>query len=121
MERKETGALGEKLASEYLKKKGYRIIATNYRCPIGEIDIIAKHQDCLAFIEVRTKNNRSFGPPEESISRTKKKKMRLTAAYYLNRMKKPPEIWRIDFVAVEIGENGKASRLEVYENAVGEE
>ncbi len=121
MERKETGAWGEKLAQDYLKKKGYRIIATNYRCPRGEIDIVAKHKSCLVFVEVRTKSNSRFGLPEESISRAKRAKMRLTAAYYLNRMKKPPEAWRIDFVAVEMGGDGKASRIEVYESAVGEE
>jgi len=121
MERKETGALGEKLAQEHLKKKGYRIIETNYRCPRGEIDIVAKHKGCLVFIEVRTKSNTRFGLPEESISRAKRAKMRLTAAYYLNSQKKPAEAWRIDFVAVEMGHDGKASRIEVYESAVGEE
>jgi putative endonuclease len=121
MERKETGSLGEKLARDHLKKKGYCIIETNYRCPRGEIDIVARHKGCLVFIEVRTKSNTKYGLPEESISRAKRAKMRLTAAYYLNRLKKPPDAWRIDFVAVEMGNDGKASRIEVYESAVGEE
>ena len=55
MIRKETGILGEKLARDFLKKRGYRIIETNYRCRYGEIDIIARHKGYLIFIEVRTK------------------------------------------------------------------
>ena len=54
MKRRDTGILGEKLAGDFLKKKGYRIIETNYRCPEGEIDIVAEHGDFLVFIEVRT-------------------------------------------------------------------
>jgi putative endonuclease len=53
--RKETGNLGEKLARDFLKKKGYKIVETNYRCADGEMDIIAKQKDCLVFVEVRTK------------------------------------------------------------------
>ena len=120
IDRKEIGALGEKLAGDFLKKRGYHIIENNYRCPRGEIDIIARHKDCLVFIEVRTKTNLSFGTPEESVSNAKKAKMRLTAAFYLHSQEKLPKSWRIDFVAVEINNNGKARRIEIFENAVGE-
>ena len=71
MKRRDTGILGEKLAQDFLKKRGYRIIDTNYRCAEGEIDIIAKHRDYLVFVEVRTKKSLEFGSPEESITRTK--------------------------------------------------
>ena len=54
MKRKELGNIGEKLARDFLKKKGYRIHETNFRCRAGEIDIIAQKKDCLAFIEVTT-------------------------------------------------------------------
>jgi putative endonuclease len=118
--RKETGALGEKLAKDYLKKRGYRIIETNHRCPRGEIDIVARQKDCLVFIEVRTKTNLNYGTPEESISTAKRAKMRTNAMYYLQSLPKFPNAWRIDFVAVEIAENGKTRRIELYENAVGE-
>lgn len=120
IDRKEIGALGEKLAGDLLKKQGYRIIETNYRCLLGEIDIIARHKDCLVFIEVRTKTGLNFGTPEESISKTKKAKMRLTAAFYLQTQVKLPKSWRIDFVAVELDSNGKAKRIEIFENAVEE-
>ena len=65
MKRRDTGIRGEKLAKDFLKKRGYRILETNYRCPEGEIDIVAKHQDSLVFIEVRTKTSLEFGSPEE--------------------------------------------------------
>ena len=63
MKRRDTGILGEKLARDFLRKRGYRILETNYRCPQGEIDIVAWHKDCLVFIEVRTKKSREFGSP----------------------------------------------------------
>jgi len=82
MKRKDTGILGEKLAQDFLKKRGYRILETNYRCPQGEIDIVARQKDTLAFIEVRTKTSLEFGSPEESITTTKKERMKATAAHY---------------------------------------
>ena len=113
--------MGEKIARNFLKKRGYRIIETNYRCRNGEIDIVARQKGCLVFIEVRTKTSLKFGTPEESISATKRAKMRVTAARYLQSHQKLPESWRIDFVAVELDEKGKAERVEIFENAVGEE
>ncbi len=60
MKRRDVGILGEKLAKDFLKKKGYRITDTNYRSPQGEIDIIARHGDSLVFIEVRTKTSLAY-------------------------------------------------------------
>lgn len=82
MKRRDTGIRGEKLAKGFLKKQGYRILETNYRCPEGEIDIVAKDKDSLVFIEVRTKTSLEFGSPEESITLTKKGRLRATAARY---------------------------------------
>jgi putative endonuclease len=121
MTRKETGILGEKLAKDFLKKRGYRIIETNYRCRQGEIDIVARQKDCLVFIEVRTKSTHSYGSPEESITPAKRAKMRSTAEYYRQSHKDLLESWRIDFVAVELDAQGKPTRVEIIENAVGEE
>jgi putative endonuclease len=121
MTRRDTGILGEKLAREFLKKRGYRIVETNYRCPEGEIDIVAKQKDCLVFIEVRTKSGLRFGGPEESITRTKKSHLRSTAAHYQQRHNNLPSSYRIDVVAVELDGKGRVSRLELIENAVGEE
>ncbi|MCJ7743830.1 MAG: YraN family protein [Dehalococcoidales bacterium] len=121
MKRRDTGILGEKIARDFLKKRGFRILETNYRCPEGEIDIVARQKDSLVFVEVRTKTSREFGSPEESITLAKKAKMRATAARYLQTHQNLPPSWRLDVVAVELGPKGKPGRVELIENAVGEE
>jgi len=119
MKRRDTGILGEKLAKDFLKKKGYRIIETNYRCPEGEIDIVARHNDSLVFVEVRTKTSLEFGSPEESITPTKQERLKSTAYRYQQTHNNLPPLWRIDVVAIELT-RGKLSRIELIENAVGE-
>ena len=121
MSRRDTGILGEKLAGDFLKKRGYRIIETNYRCRHGEIDIIARHKDFLVFIEVRSKKSLQFGTPEQSISEAKKRHLKATALHYQQTHEKLPPQWRIDVVALELDASGKLRRAEVIENAVGEE
>jgi len=120
MKRRDTGILGEKLARDFLKKRGYRVKETNYRCTEGEIDIIAQHKDSLVFIEVRTKKSLNFGSPEESITATKMKKLRSVAAHYLQTHDNLPTSWRIDAVAIELDRNDKPLRIENIENAVSE-
>ena len=111
MKRRDTGILGEKLAKDFLKKRGYHIWETNYRCPEGEIDIVAKHKDSLVFIEVRTKKSLAFGSPEESITPAKKERMKATASYYQQIHDNLPLFLRIDVVVVELDRNGKLSRI----------
>ncbi len=119
MKRRDTGILGEKLAGDFLKKQGYHIIETNYRCPEGEVDIIARHRDSLVFVEVRTKTGPEYGSPEESITAAKKERLRTVASRYLQTQKNLPDLWRIDVVAVELDRRGKPVRIELIENAVG--
>jgi len=121
MNRQEVGTLGEKLAQKFLKRKGYRILETGFRCREGEIDIIARQKDYLVFIEVRTKSNLNFGAPEESITQSKKKKLIASALAYINAHQKVPSLWRIDVVAIEIDTKGKAKRIELIENAIGQD
>jgi putative endonuclease len=119
--RKETGQQGELLAQNYLKKRGYRIIETNYRSRYGEIDIVSKHKNTLVFTEVRTKKNLEFGSPEESITEAKANRLRATAYHYQETHSDLPTQWRIDFIAIEMDDKGKASRIDLIESAVGEE
>ena len=121
MKRGDTGKLGEKLARDFLKKQGHNIVEANYRCPEGEIDIIAGQRDYLVFIEVRTKKSLEFGSPEESITPVKMERMRATAAYYRQTHDNLPLLWRIDVVAIGLNQMGKLSRIELIENAVGED
>ena len=120
MKRRDTGILGEKLAKDFLKKRGYHIKETNYRCPEGEIDIVAKHKDFLVFIEVRAKKSLEFGSPEESITPAKMERLRTVAARYQQTHDNLPPSWRIDVVAVELDQKDRISRIELIENAVGE-
>ena len=121
MKRRDVGILGEKLAQDFLKKRGYRILETNYRCPEGEIDIVARYKDFLVFVEVRTKTSLKFGSPEESITFAKKERMRAAAFHYQQMHDNLPPLWRIDVVAVELDKKEKPSRIELIENAVGGE
>lgn len=118
MKRKELGAAGEKLARDFLKKKGYRIRDTNFRCREGEIDIIAWKKDCLVFVEVRTRSTTAFGSPEESVTVAKKEKLISTALAYIGSHRDLPSLWRIDFVAIELDQEGKVIRIELIENAI---
>jgi len=118
LSRKEIGALGESLAANHLKNNGLVIIETNYRCPHGEIDIIAQEKNCIVFTEVRTKTGNLFGAPEESITESKKKHLIDTAYTYLEEKDQMQEDWRIDFVAVELDRNHKQTRIEHYRNAI---
>jgi putative endonuclease len=120
MKRRDLGNLGEKLARDFLGKNGYSILETNYRCPAGEIDIIARQKDTLVFVEVRTKRSRQFGSPEESITPAKKERLRTVAAHYGQNRDNLPALWRIDVVAIQMDRNGQVSRIEIIENAVGE-
>jgi putative endonuclease len=118
MRRKDTGILGEKLAKDFLRKRGFRIREANYRCPEGEIDLIAEDKDCLVFVEVRTKTSLEFGSPEESITEAKKGKLRAVASRYWHTHSNLSQLWRIDVVAVELDQKGKPLRIELIENAV---
>jgi len=118
MDRQEVGKLGEKAAQKFLKKRGYRIRETGFRCHHGEIDIVAQKKDCLVFVEVRTKSSLEFGSPEESLTEAKKKKLIASALTYITSHQKLPSEWRIDVVAVELDDKGKTKRIEVIENAI---
>ncbi len=118
MKRRETGALGEKIAGEFLGKNGYEIVETNYRCTEGEIDIIARQRNTLVFIEVRTKRSRRFGSPEESITGVKKERLRALAERYGQEHENLPAVWRIDVVAIQMEKGGRVKRIEIIENAI---
>ncbi len=117
-DRKQTGSLGEKVAAEHLIKRGYAVLQQNYRCPIGEIDIVAQDSESLAFVEVRTKRSRQFGTPEESITPTKQAKLIELAESYMQEHGNPDQPWRIDVMAVELGKGDKVTRIELIKNAV---
>jgi len=76
------GSWGEETAAEYLITKGYKIVERNYRCKIGEIDIVAYDGNVLVFIEVKARSNMKFGLPCEAITNTKLRHIKRTISYY---------------------------------------
>jgi len=79
------GAAAEALAAEFLEAKGLTIVARNYRCRGGEIDLIARDGETLIFVEVRLRSDSAFGGAAESITATKRRRLRFAAAHYLGR------------------------------------
>lgn len=77
------GAWGEAQAVEYLRKKGYTLVAANFRLRIGEIDLIARNRHFLIFVEVKTRKNANFAMAREYVDYRKQNRLRATAAVYL--------------------------------------
>ena len=96
-----TGKTGEDLAASVLVKKGYKIVERNYRYGKGEIDIIAKDGEVLVFVEVKTRKNLEYGPPETAISKGKQKQVRKIAEAYLFEKEIKDTDCRIDVIAIQ--------------------
>lgn len=112
------GRRGEEMAAAHLEGAGYRIVARNYRCPLGEVDLVAKEGGCLVFVEVRTRRGDLWGTPEESVTRAKQARLVRVAEYYLAAHEAGDADWRIDVVAVDVDARGHVRRLEVIRDAV---
>lgn len=82
MNKRQTGALYEEQAAEYLEKKGYHILERNYRCRQGEIDLIAKDGSYLVFVEVKYRHSRGKGHPAEAVDIRKQQRIARTAVHY---------------------------------------
>ncbi len=79
---KRLGAAGENKARKFLKRAGYKIIEKNYKCPFGEVDIIAQKGDVLAFVEVKTRLSYIYGSPSQAVTRERKRRYVNAARYY---------------------------------------
>jgi len=115
MNKRAIGQKGEEIACELLIKKGYHIVERNYRCPIGEIDIIAYNRNTLVFIEVKYRTSRKYGYPAESVDIRKQKRIIKTAQYYLIEKKLLDCTCRFDVVEVENINN--EIKINIIENA----
>ena len=103
------GKTSEIIAANYLKKKGYKILKTNYKNKIGEIDIIAKDKDYIVFVEVKARMSRAFGDPLEAIDEQKQWKIRSVANIYLMQNKQTEANCRFDAIAI-LGEKDEDIR-----------
>lgn len=111
------GKLGEELALEALKKNRYRILEQNYRCPWGEIDLIARDGNTLVFVEVKTRSSSLFGSPLHSVGRSKQRKLVKSAMNYLNAHGLHHSDCRFDVVSVMIDPDRHKNHVEVIEDA----
>ncbi|MCP4745559.1 MAG: YraN family protein [Desulfobacteraceae bacterium] len=94
------GQSSEDLAACLLKKNGYAIIERNYRTKAGEIDIIARHKDTIVFVEVKARRSNAYGSPKYAITAAKKRKLTLSALYYLKHQRKTKAKARFDVVSL---------------------
>ena len=94
------GSRGERIAARHLRAQGYRIIKRNFRCPLGEIDLIACDGATVVFVEVKTRTGRGFGAPFEAVGTRKQRKMRDVALYYIKSMRGPMPPARFDIVSI---------------------
>lgn len=114
-ERRRLGASGEERAAVWLESKGYKIIATNWRCPLGEIDLIAQKKDILAICEVKTRRTGDYGSPFEAITPTKQRRLRKLGEYYWCFVNK--RRLQVRFDALAIYDRGDESIVDHIENA----
>ena len=98
------GRAGELKAAEYLKKKGFKILKTNYKTYCGEIDIIALDKENIVFIEVKTRSGEEYGVPSESVTAKKQERYYKVALEFLQREKKSDYPCRFDVVEIENGQ-----------------
>ncbi len=112
------GRLGEHLAEQKLTASGYAILARNYRCRAGEIDLVARQGETVVFVEVRTRRGTAFGLPEASLTPRKRQHLIAAAQTYLQANELAEAPWRIDVVAVELSPQGDLLRVDVIENAI---
>ena len=115
--RQALGQRGERLAEQHLVDSGSHIMARNWRCCEGELDLVAREGDCLVLIEVRTRRGHGMGSPEESIVPAKQARLIRLAEAYVQATDWQGD-WRIDVVAIEMDRQGRVLRLDRYENAV---
>lgn len=100
MDKKELGRFGEEIASRYMEKEGYEILERNFRCRIGEVDIIAQKDNEIAFIEVKARTSDEFGLPREAVDTKKQNVIRKVAAVYLLSAKGKDKQPRFDVMEV---------------------
>jgi len=94
------GKEGERIAEQYLKEKGYKLIERNYRCAAGEVDLIVLDRRVIVFVEVKTRSGHGFGTPLEAVQPRKQRSMMLAAQFFLSQKKLHQRDARFDVVGI---------------------
>lgn len=103
-ERLSLGRWGENQAAKFLRKKRFKIVERNFTCRMGEIDIIARDNDSLVFVEVKTKFGPGHPPPRYSVNLRKQRRIILVAKYYLKQLSSPDVRCRFDVIEIIAGD-----------------
>ena len=111
------GKRSETAAVTHLKKLGYKILETNYRNRLGEIDIIAKDRDTIAFVEVKARKSKTYGNPKWAITPKKQRKISMVALSYLKATRQIDAKARFDVVTVTLNSEDTTSTIDVIKNA----
>ncbi len=114
-ERLELGKFGEELAYKKIKRLGYKKIIRNYRCPLGEVDLIATDGDTLVFIETKTRKGKSMGYAKEAVNARKRRQLSKVALSYMKANNCCDTKARFDVIAVNL--KGDTPLIEVIKNA----
>jgi len=109
--RREIGKRGEDAAAQHLRRKGYKIVERNFRCKLGEMDIIAFEGDTLCFIEVKTVSGKNYGPPEIAVDINKQRKLSRVALGFLGQNGLHDTKARFDVVAITLYPGEERLRL----------
>jgi putative endonuclease len=110
------GSAGEDAAARWYEERGYRIVARNWRCRIGELDLVVARDDLLVICEVKTRAGLAFGRGYEAVTAKKQTKIRAVAEAFLDTTGGRPNSIRFDVASVESTSFGKAV-IEVFEDA----
>jgi len=114
-ERLELGKWGEDLAVKKIKGLGYKEIVRNYRCSLGEVDLIAREGDTLVFIEIKTRKDKSIGYAKEAVDARKRRQLSKVALAYMKSMECCDVKARFDVVAINLDRD--KPEVEVIKNA----
>lgn len=110
------GRLGERIASQYLFSRGFKILEMNFHKRWGELDIVAEDQETLVFVEVKTRMEYDSVSPEESMTHRKINSVKKSALYYKMTHPELPESLRIDFVGIVLDQKLKPIKINHVEN-----
>lgn len=97
---KKIGNIGEAIAADYLREKGYQLLDYNFITRYGELDLVALDTDCVVFVEVKTRTSATFGTPESSITPAKFDRLCSAGLLWMQAHPEVPDSWRIDAVAI---------------------
>ncbi len=115
-QRLQTGRRGEEIALEFLRRQGYQLLHKNYRCSLGEIDLVTRDGNNTVFVEVRSRSSTAFGWPQESVTRPKQERLRRLALYYLQQTGTRGQI-RFDVIAIMFNRAGELEQMEHIKGA----